>query len=90
MSDDEILVLYLSSGAEAKYTTVPSVVGFSLDTASKILSDAGLEIGNTRFVFSNDHAIGEVITQGRIEGERVAIGYTSVDLIISLGNNITA
>ena len=41
-------------------------------------------------MFSNDHAIGEVITQGRIEGERVAIGYTSVDLIISLGNNITA
>ena len=90
VSDGELLVLYVSSGTEVEYTAVPSVVGFSLDTASKILSDAGLEIGSTRFVFSNDHAIGEVITQGRIEGERVAIGYTSVDLIISLGNNISA
>ena len=66
----------ISSGEEAKMTTIPSVVGLAEADAEKALQDT---------VYSDDVEQGEVVSVSPSEGAEVKEG-TTVTLVISKGN----
>ena len=73
----------VSTGAEE--TTVPSLVGLSLDEARQALSEANLKLGDTRQVASVRPA-GTVTKVDPAEGSTVEVG-SSVDVRYASGNN---
>ncbi|MGH8895254.1 MAG: Stk1 family PASTA domain-containing Ser/Thr kinase, partial [Actinomycetes bacterium] len=73
----------VSAGIEE--TTVPSLVGLSLDEARQALREADLELGDTRPVPSEE-AQGTVTRVNPDEGETVEVG-SAVDVRYASGNN---
>ena len=70
---------------EKPYAVVPDVRGKSLDTASSMLSDAKLNVGNITYQDS-DGDEGTVISQGYNPNDHVD-EYTAVDLVVSSGKS---
>lgn len=68
---------------EKPYAVVPDVRGKSLDTASSMLSDAKLNVGNITYQDSDEDE-GTVISQGYNPNDHVD-EYTAVDLVVSSG-----
>ncbi|MBQ6877060.1 MAG: PASTA domain-containing protein, partial [Oscillospiraceae bacterium] len=75
-----VVVIYVSSGAEASYTEVPSVLNYRLEDAKMILNAAGLRIGSVERVDSNKES-STVLNQSITPGTQVARGST-IDLVI--------
>ena len=75
----------ISSGEEAKMTTIPSVVGMSEADAEKALQDKNLVVKKGDPVYSDDVEQGEVVSVSPSEGAEVKEG-TTVTLVISKGN----
>ncbi len=75
-----VVVVYVSMGAENIYTTVPSVVGYTLEDARMILNSAGIRIGSVERVDSDGQST-EVISQSLPEGTTVSHGST-IGLVI--------
>ncbi|MBQ6876870.1 MAG: Stk1 family PASTA domain-containing Ser/Thr kinase [Oscillospiraceae bacterium] len=75
-----VVVVYVSMGAENTYTTVPSVIGYTLEDARMILSSAGIRIGSVERVDGNGQST-EVIDQTLPEGTTVSHGST-IGLVI--------
>lgn len=75
-----VVVVYVSMGAENTYTTVPSVVGYTLEDARMILNSAGIRIGSVDRV-DGDGQSTEVISQTLPEGTTVSHGST-IGLVI--------
>jgi serine/threonine-protein kinase len=73
----------VSAGVEE--TTVPSLVGLSLDEASQVLREAGLKLGDRTEVPSEEER-GTVIRVNPKEGETVPVG-SAVDVRYASGNN---
>ncbi len=70
---------------EKPYAVVPDVRGKSLDTASSMLSDAKLNVGNISYQDSDEDE-GTVISQGYNPNDHVD-EYTAVDLVVSSGKS---
>ncbi|MEE0511959.1 MAG: Stk1 family PASTA domain-containing Ser/Thr kinase [Peptococcaceae bacterium] len=70
---------------EKPYAVVPDVRGKSLDTASSMLSDAKLNVGNISYQDS-DQEEGTVISQGYNPNDHVD-EYTAIDLVVSSGKD---
>lgn len=70
---------------EKPYAVVPDVRGKSLDTASSMLSDAKLNVGNITYQDSDEDE-GTVISQGYNPNDHVD-EYTAVDLVVSSGKS---
>ncbi|MBR2640746.1 MAG: Stk1 family PASTA domain-containing Ser/Thr kinase [Oscillospiraceae bacterium] len=75
-----VVVVYVSMGAENTYTTVPSVVGYTLEDARMILNSAGIRIGSVDRVEADGQST-EVLSQSLSEGTTVANG-TTIGLVI--------
>lgn len=75
----------ISSGEEAKMTTIPNVVGMSEADAEKALQDKILVVKKGDPVYSDDVEQGEVVSVSPSEGAEVKEG-TTVTLVISKGN----
>ena len=75
-----VVVVFVSMGAETTYTTVPRVIGYTLEDARMILNSAGIRIGNVERV-EGDGQSTEVIDQSLPEGTSVANGST-ISLVI--------
>ena len=75
-----VVVVYVSMGAENVYTTVPSVIGYTLEDARMILNSAGIRIGNVQRVDSDGQSTA-VLNQSLSEGTTVASGST-ISLVI--------
>ena len=75
----------ISSGEEAKTTTIPNVVGMSEADAEKALRDKNLVVKKGDPVYSDDVEQGEVVSVSPSEGAEVKEG-TTVTLVISKGN----
>ena len=75
----------ISSGEEAKMTTIPNVVGMSEANAEKALQAKNLVVKKGDPVYSDDVEQGEVVSVSPSEGAEVKEG-TTVTLVISKGN----
>ncbi|MBR6657157.1 MAG: Stk1 family PASTA domain-containing Ser/Thr kinase [Oscillospiraceae bacterium] len=75
-----VVVVYVSMGAENTYTTVPNVVGYTLEDARMILNSAGIRIGSVDRVEADGQST-EVLSQSLSEGTTVANG-TTIGLVI--------
>lgn len=78
----------ISSGEEAKMTTIPSVVGLAEADAEKALQAKNLVVKKGDPVYSDDVGQGEVVSVSPSEGAEVKEG-TTVILVISKGNQPT-
>ena len=78
----------ISSGEEAKMTTIPSVVGLAEADAEKALQAKNLVVKKGDPVYSDDVEQGEVVSVSPSEGAEVKEG-TTVILVISKGNQPT-
>lgn len=78
------VVIYVSKGKEVKKTTMPQVVGLSLDAAIAELTRADLNFGNETYQYSNSVAEGKVISADYSYGTSLDAG-TTVSLVISKG-----
>ena len=78
----------ISSGEEAKMTTIPSVVGLAEADAEKALQAKNLVVKKGDPVYSDDVEQGEVVSVSPSEGAEVKEG-TTVTLVISKGNQPT-
>ena len=78
----------ISSGEEAKMTTIPSVVGLAEADAEKALQAKNLIVKKGDPVYSDDVEQGEVVSVSPSEGAEVKEG-TTVTLVISKGNQPT-
>lgn len=87
VSEGDTVTLIVSEGEDIEYVTVPYVVGYDLDTAVKMLEDAGLVYGGKSSDYSDDYAEGEVMGQSYSSGKSVEKG-TSVTLTVSLGSRV--
>ncbi len=75
-----VVVVYVSMGAENTYTTVPNVMGYTLEDARMILNSAGIRIGSVDRVEADGQST-EVLSQSLSEGTTVANG-TTIGLVI--------
>lgn len=75
-----VVVVYVSMGAENTYTTVPNVVGYTLEDARMILNSAGIRIGSVQRV-EQDGQSTEVLRQSIDKDSMVPTG-TTIDLVI--------
>lgn len=86
VSDSTTVKLVVSRGQET--LTVPNVVGQDQATAQSTLTSNGLTVGSVTSDYSDTVSEGNVISQSVASGKTVASG-TSVDLVISLGKQVT-
>jgi beta-lactam-binding protein with PASTA domain/tRNA A-37 threonylcarbamoyl transferase component Bud32 len=79
------VVLTISAGR--RQTTVPEVVGLTLEDARDELRDARLDVGDTRREVNEEVPENEVISQDPPAGEEVDRG-SEVDLVVSSGPDV--
>ena len=77
------VIIFISSGAEDKYTRVPDLTGKTEEEAGKLLEEADLVLGGTKAVESNKEK-GTIVDQSREAGDRVEKG-SEIDVEISKG-----
>jgi serine/threonine protein kinase/beta-lactam-binding protein with PASTA domain len=79
VNKNQVIILYVSSTEDTKI--VPNVMGKTLDEAEKLITDAGLQVGNVTYLESSKPE-GTVIQQVASAGETVDKN-ASVDLVIA-------
>ena len=79
-----IVTLYVSTGPEEEFVSVPNLYGKTDAEASVLLSAAGLVAGEISKEYDSTISAGHVISQGVEAGTQVAPGET-VDYTVSLG-----
>ncbi len=78
-----VVIIYVSLGAQVKYTEVPELAGYKLDDAKMLLSSAKLKVGTVTRVDS-DESGSVVLSQSPDAGTMMEEGQT-VNLVISMG-----
>ena len=78
------VTLYVSTGPEEEFVSVPNLYGKTDAEASVLLSAAGLVAGEISKEYDSTISAGHVISQGVEAGTQVALGET-VDYTVSLG-----
>ena len=78
------VTLYVSTGPEEEFVSVPNLYGKTDAEASVLLSAAGLVAGEISKEYDSTISAGHVISQGVEAGTQVAPGET-VDYTVSLG-----
>jgi serine/threonine-protein kinase len=76
--------IVLSSGPKAKTTTVPEVVGSSIDAAKGILAGSNLEMGMITYDYSSEFSTGTVMSQNPAAGT-VLEEWKAVSVVVCLG-----
>ena len=78
------VTIYVSKGPKNEQITIPVLTGLELDTALKVIEDAGLEIGEIKYDDESELPKDEVIEVSPEEDKKVSKG-TKVDLVVSSG-----
>lgn len=76
----------VSKGPEKKYTIVPNVIGFNVETAKGILTANSLNQGTIDYKYSDEYEANVVINQSHQAGKEVEENIY-VNLVVSLGKN---
>jgi eukaryotic-like serine/threonine-protein kinase len=84
---EEGSTVLLTISAGRRQTTVPELVGLTLEEAREELKDARLDVGETRREVSEEVPEDEVISQDPATGEEVDRG-SEVDLVVSSGPDV--
>ncbi len=80
----EPVILYVSSGEEIVYRYVPNLVGLRYDEALDRLEQAGIRLSGVTYRDS-DRPAGDVIAQSRPYGDKLAVDFGGVELVVSRG-----
>ncbi len=80
---EEEITIYISKGRELKYTTVPKVIGYDVESAKAMLESKKLILGNVTSKDSSQPK-GFVISQS-VSDREVEVG-TEIDIVISSGD----
>lgn len=84
ITKDKIVKIFVSSGPETVYTTVPDITGISRSEAAAKLQSSGLKLGSVTEV-SNSMTKGYVVSQSIKAGNQAAVN-SSVNITISTGS----
>lgn len=82
------ITYYVSLGPETVMTTVPDVRNYTQSAAIDMLKAKGLDVGSVKEEYSDSVEEGKVISQSIEQNTEVEEG-TKVDLVISLGKEVT-
>jgi serine/threonine-protein kinase len=76
--------IVLSSGPKAKTTTVPEIVGTSVEAAKGILAGTNLEMGMITYDYSPEFSAGAIMSQSPAQGT-VLEEWKAVSVVVCLG-----
>ena len=78
------VTIWVSKGPEVRKATVPNLIGVTLEDAERLITGAGLSLGNVEEFYSDEYAAGLVIRQSIDPFEAVDRGSV-IDLWVSKG-----
>ena len=78
--------LFVSKGPKPTHAEVPNLVGESIGTAKKMISESGLRLGKVNYQNNSALLPGTVISQSVAPGSRVKL-ESSVNLVVSVIRN---
>ncbi|EPY2285987.1 Stk1 family PASTA domain-containing Ser/Thr kinase [Clostridium sporogenes] len=72
LKEGEEISLVVSNGPEIKYSTVPNLIGKSIDAAQNALANAGLSMGSSKAIITEDQSLdGQVASQSIGAGQSI-------------------
>ncbi len=75
LKEGEEISLVISNGPEVKYSTVPNLIGKSIDRAQNALANAGLSMGGSKAIITQDQSLdGQVASQSIGAGQSIKQG----------------
>ncbi|ENK0555704.1 serine/threonine protein kinase [Clostridium sporogenes] len=75
LKEGEEISLVISNGPEIKYSTVPNLIGKSIDGAQNALANAGLSMGSSKAIITQDQSLdGQVASQSIGAGQSIKQG----------------
>ncbi|NFS08763.1 Stk1 family PASTA domain-containing Ser/Thr kinase [Clostridium botulinum] len=75
LKEGEEISLVISNGPEIKYSTVPNLIGKSIDGAQNALANAGLSMGDSKAIITEDQSLdGQVASQSIGAGQSIKQG----------------
>ncbi|AVQ47244.1 Stk1 family PASTA domain-containing Ser/Thr kinase [Clostridium botulinum] len=75
LKEGEEISLVISNGPEIKYSTVPNLIGKSIDGAQNALANAGLSMGGSKAIITQDQSLdGQVASQSIGAGQSIKQG----------------
>ncbi|PIH02871.1 Stk1 family PASTA domain-containing Ser/Thr kinase [Clostridium combesii] len=75
LKEGEEISLVISNGPEIKYSTVPNLIGKSIDGAQNALANAGLSMGSSKAIITEDQSLdGQVASQSIGAGQSIKQG----------------
>ncbi|MGO5074812.1 Stk1 family PASTA domain-containing Ser/Thr kinase [Clostridium sporogenes] len=75
LKEGEEISLVVSNGPEIKYSTVPNLIGKSIDAAQNALANAGLSMGSSKAIITEDQSLdGQVASQSIGAGQSIKQG----------------
>ncbi|NFU40382.1 Stk1 family PASTA domain-containing Ser/Thr kinase, partial [Clostridium sporogenes] len=75
LKEGEEISLVISNGPEVKYSTVPNLIGKSIDGAQNALANAGLSMGGSKAIITEDQSLdGQVASQSIGAGQSIKQG----------------
>ena len=80
----DTITLYISSGTDAAFVTVPKLTNLSQDAAKATLESQNLKLGDVTEEYSDTVEKGKVCSQSVEAGDKTTAG-TSIDVVISKG-----
>ncbi len=84
VAEGDTVTLIISAGPEQKLMEVPGITDITESEARTALENAGLEVGDVSYVYSDSYAEGVVMAQDIRKGKKVKEG-TSVGFTVSKG-----
>ncbi|KEI96971.1 protein kinase [Clostridium botulinum A2B7 92] len=75
VEEEAEISLVVSNGPEIKYSTVPNLIGKSIDGAQNALANAGLSMGDSKAIITEDQSLdGQVASQSIGAGQSIKQG----------------
>ncbi|KEI85354.1 Stk1 family PASTA domain-containing Ser/Thr kinase [Clostridium botulinum] len=75
LKEGEEISLVISNGPEIKYSTVPNLIGKSIDGAQNALANAGLSMGGSKAIITEEQSLdGQVASQSIGAGQSIKQG----------------
>lgn len=84
----DTVTIVISNGAKIEQAVVPELIGKSLNTATGLVENRGLEIGEVEYAPSDTYAKNQITYQSYTSGQMVEKG-TKINVIVSLGPDDT-
>ena len=87
-NEGDTVKIVISKGKNYQYVTVPNVLGYDVETARAILTDAGISLFNENITYEYDNTgkyqKGIVMKQDKDKGDKIIL-YSTINIVVSLG-----